>query len=43
MFQPETRAIKHGIYELPHEVAKDLGLTILRNYEIAGKFPNFTE
>ena len=34
---------KHGIYELPHELPKDLRLTILENYEISGKSQNFIE
>ena len=31
---------KHGIYELPHELPKNLTLRTLGNYEISGKCLN---
>ena len=34
---------KHSIYELPHELPKDLRLRILGNEEILGKGLNFIE
>ena len=34
---------KYGIYELPHELANDLRLRILGNYEISGKCLNSIE
>ena len=34
---------KHGMYELPRELANDLRLRILVNYEISGKCLNLIE
>ena len=34
---------KYGIYELPHELPKDLRLRILGKYEISGKCLNLKE
>ena len=38
-----TITYKHDIYELPHELANDLRLRVLGNYEISGKFLNIIE
>ena len=34
---------KQGIYELPHDLPNDLGLTILGNYKISEKSLNFLD
>ena len=34
---------KDDMYELPHKLPKDLGLRIVRNYEISGECLNFIE
>ena len=34
---------KQGVYELPHELPKDLRLRILGNKEISGESPNLLE
>ena len=34
---------KHGIYELPHELPKDLGVRMLGSYEILRRSQIFTE
>ena len=34
---------KHGIYELPHELPKDLGLATLGNYEISRRSQSLIE
>ena len=34
---------KHDIYQLPHELEKDLRLRILKNYKLSEKRVKFTE
>ena len=39
----EISTYKHGIYEFPHEMPKDLRLRILGNNEISGNCLNLIE